>query len=159
MRGRMGGRSPSTMCRSVRQTPHATTFTNTPPPRADDLMTGNDARPDGREVAFDDVEIGPADATRDDLEQRLSGLWLRPRKVFYRNPISRSAGPGIKYGCSHRRPPDPHITLSGGRLHRRSFVRTAGGRKCAIPPIDRCCSVCRLVFSRRLHETQAFPPS
>ena len=35
---------------------------------ADDLMTGDDARPNWREIAFNDMEIGAADATCDDLE-------------------------------------------------------------------------------------------
>ena len=39
-----------------------------------DLMAWDDARLNCREVTFDDVEIGSADATGDDLEQHFS--WL-----------------------------------------------------------------------------------
>jgi hypothetical protein len=70
---------------------------------ADDLMAGNNARPDGRQIAFDDVEIGAADATGDDFEQYLSGLRLRPGNVLNREPASGSLRFGIEYGCSHRK--------------------------------------------------------
>jgi hypothetical protein len=49
---------------------------------ADNLMAGDDLRLDGRQIAFDDVEIGAADTTGDDLEQDLSGLRLRARKIL-----------------------------------------------------------------------------
>src|SRR5208337_2328249 len=70
---------------------------------ADNLMTGDDVRSDWRQVTFDDVEISAADATCDDLKQHLSGLRLRPRKIFDRNPLCRSTQSGIENGCSHRK--------------------------------------------------------
>jgi hypothetical protein len=55
---------------------------------ADDLMTGNDAWTDGREIAFDDVEICAADATGNDFEKHLAGLRLRLGEIFDGNPVS-----------------------------------------------------------------------
>jgi hypothetical protein len=49
---------------------------------ADDLMPGDNARPDWRQVALDDVEIGAADATGHDFEQYLSGFRLWLRQIF-----------------------------------------------------------------------------
>jgi len=57
---------------------------------ANDLMAGNEVRLDGREVAFDDVEIGAADATGNHFEQHLAGLRLGPLDLFDRKPISGS---------------------------------------------------------------------
>ena len=53
---------------------------------ADNLMAGNNARLDGREIAFDDVEIGAANAAGKDFEQDVSGLGLRPRDILDREP-------------------------------------------------------------------------
>jgi hypothetical protein len=53
---------------------------------ADDLMAGNDARLQRLEIAFDDVEIGAADAAGEDFEQDFAGLWLRARDVFEPEP-------------------------------------------------------------------------
>jgi len=59
--------------------------------RADDLMTEDNAWLDWREVPFDDVQISAADSTADDLQQHLSGLRLRPRKILDGNPTTWSA--------------------------------------------------------------------
>jgi hypothetical protein len=77
---------------------------------ADDLMTGDDARLNGRKIAFDDVEIGAADATRDDLEQYVSGLPLRLREILNRNPIPGGTQSGIEHGCSHRKSSEDKLT-------------------------------------------------
>jgi len=44
-----------------------------------DLMAGNCLWLFGWEVSFDDVKVGPADATGSDFEEDLSGLGLRIR--------------------------------------------------------------------------------
>ena len=48
----------------------------------DDLMTGDDPRTDWRQITFHNMKIGSANATRDDFQQDLSGLQLRPRETF-----------------------------------------------------------------------------
>ena len=55
---------------------------------ADDLMAGDEARLNGRQVAFDDVEIGAADATGDDFDKDVPGLGFRPWEILYRKPMS-----------------------------------------------------------------------
>jgi hypothetical protein len=40
---------------------------------ADNLMAGDDVRPDWRQIAFDDVKISAADATCDDLNKTSPG--------------------------------------------------------------------------------------
>jgi hypothetical protein len=57
---------------------------------ADNLMTGNDAQLDWRQVSFDDVKIGAANTTGNDLEEHGSRLRPRPRDIFDRNPSAWS---------------------------------------------------------------------
>jgi hypothetical protein len=79
---------------------------------ADDLMSGDNARPDGREIALDDVKIGAADTTSNHLEQHLSGLRMGLRKIFDRHPTPRTTRSGIEYGCFHREASDHYIILT-----------------------------------------------
>jgi hypothetical protein len=65
-------------------------------------MAGNDARLKRREVAFDNVKIGAADAAGMDFEQHFSGARLRPGNFLNRDPASGRGRFGIEYGCSHR---------------------------------------------------------
>jgi hypothetical protein len=44
---------------------------------ADDLMPRNERRAQGRQFAFDDVEVGPADTTSANVEQNLPVPGLR----------------------------------------------------------------------------------
>ena len=85
-------------------------------------MTGDDARLDWRQVAFDDVEIGAADTTGDDLEEHGSGLRLR-----LRISSMKSQPPGVldresKIAALIANPPITNFLLDGPG-HRRSPVR------------------------------------
>ncbi len=53
---------------------------------ADDLMAGDDAWMERREIALDDVEVSAADAAGEDLEEQFAGLRLRARDVFDGEP-------------------------------------------------------------------------
>ena len=44
---------------------------------ADNLVTGDERQPDGRELAIDDVQVGTAYAARVDLHQHLTGTGSR----------------------------------------------------------------------------------
>ena len=93
-------------------------------------MAGDDARLDGREVALDDVEIGAADAAGQDLEQHLSGLRLRPREIFDRNPTAGDARSGIEYGCSHGKSSNHKLSL--GRTRDAAGLRSGTSRRPAM---------------------------
>src|ERR1700757_1747417 len=69
---------------------------------AHNLVARNKARPQRRQFALNDVKIGAADATGEDLEQHFAWSWLGQREIFNRKPISRFAGTGIKNRCLHR---------------------------------------------------------
>ena len=45
-------------------------------------MAWDEARQYGRQVAFDDVEIGAADSAGKHAEEDVAGLKLRPRNIF-----------------------------------------------------------------------------
>ena len=68
---------------------------------ADYLMARNDARANGLKIAFDDMEIGAADATGMDFEQDFSGARLWPGNILHRQQASGSGRFGIEYGCPH----------------------------------------------------------
>jgi hypothetical protein len=45
-------------------------------------MARDDARMEGREITFDDVEIGAANSTRNNLDHNMSRLRSRPGDLF-----------------------------------------------------------------------------
>ena len=51
---------------------------------ADDLMAGDELWPQRRQVAFDDVQIGAADAAGEDAKEQMTGDELRARNFFDR---------------------------------------------------------------------------
>src|SRR5579863_2796084 len=70
---------------------------------ADDLVTGDDARADGGKIAFNDVEIGTADAAGDHLEKDLAGTGARSGNVLNADPVAGGGRAGMEDGGAHRR--------------------------------------------------------
>jgi hypothetical protein len=56
----------------------------------------------GRQVTFDDVQIGTADAARDDPQQNMAGLKLRTRHIFDAKMLPVGCRYSVVHGCSHR---------------------------------------------------------
>jgi hypothetical protein len=49
---------------------------------ADDLMSGNDSRIARREFSFNDMKVGPADATCEDAEENMARFGLGRGDLF-----------------------------------------------------------------------------
>ena len=79
---------------------------------ADDLVTGHDRRPVGREVALGHVQIGAADPAHGHLHQHLG------RCRFGHGPLDRPQRPAHRRGPAAR-PPTPACTVSPRRQHAR----------------------------------------
>src|SRR2546430_5162248 len=65
---------------------------------ADDLVAGNDRRPDERQVALDEVEVGATDAARADPDEDFVRARLRDRPPLEAEGLVVGPGPGGRPG-------------------------------------------------------------
>jgi hypothetical protein len=68
---------------------------------AHDLVTGDELRPNRRQISFGNVEVSPANPARKDPQQHVASLQLRAGDLLNLNKRLGRPAPRDKNGCLH----------------------------------------------------------